>query len=48
VALKNPIRKTIQPVPGRLMLFPSYLWHRTVPFHDEAPTTIACDVVPQM
>jgi tetratricopeptide (TPR) repeat protein len=47
VALKNPIRRTIQPVPGRLVLFPSYTWHGTVPFHDRAArTTIAFDVVP--
>jgi hypothetical protein len=48
VALRNPIRKMIQPVPGRLVLFPSYTWHGTVPFHDNAPrTTIAFDVVPR-
>jgi len=45
--LKHPIRRTIQPVPGRLVLFPSYTWHGTVPFHDKvARTTIAFDVVP--
>jgi len=47
VALKHPIRRTIQPVPGRLVLFPSYMWHGTVPFSDKAArTTIAFDVVP--
>ena len=47
VTLKQPIRRTIQPVPGRLVLFPSYTWHGTVPFHDRvARTTIAFDVVP--
>ncbi|HEX4635531.1 MAG TPA: tetratricopeptide repeat protein [Rhizomicrobium sp.] len=47
IALKQPIRRTIQPVPGRLVLFPSYTWHGTVPFHDRAArTTIAFDVVP--
>jgi tetratricopeptide (TPR) repeat protein len=47
VALNNPIRRTIQPVAGRLVLFPSYTWHGTVPFHDKAArTTIAFDVVP--
>ena len=46
-ALKNPIRRAIQPVAGRLILFPSYTWHGTVPFHDKAArTTIAFDVVP--
>ena len=47
VVLKNPVRRTIQPVAGRLVLFPSYMWHGTVPFHDrQARTTIAFDVVP--
>jgi tetratricopeptide (TPR) repeat protein len=47
VSLAHPIRRTIQPVPGRLVLFPSYIWHGTVPFHDKAArTTIAFDVVP--
>jgi tetratricopeptide (TPR) repeat protein len=47
VALKNPIRRAIQPVPGKLVLFPSYMWHGTVPFRDQAArTTIAFDVVP--
>jgi tetratricopeptide (TPR) repeat protein len=45
--LANPIRRAIQPVPGRLVLFPSYMWHGTIPFHDtEARTTIAFDAVP--
>ncbi|HKB95503.1 MAG TPA: putative 2OG-Fe(II) oxygenase, partial [Rhizomicrobium sp.] len=48
VTLKNPIRRAIQPRPGRLVLFPSYMWHGTVPFHDAQPrTTIAFDVVPK-
>ena len=47
VALKEPIRRAIQPAGGRLVLFPSYMWHGTVPFHDRAArTTIAFDVVP--
>ncbi|HWM61321.1 MAG TPA: putative 2OG-Fe(II) oxygenase [Rhizomicrobium sp.] len=46
-ALKNPIRRALQPAPGRLVLFPSYMWHGTVPFQDAAArTTIAFDVVP--
>ena len=45
--LKTPVRRSIQPVPGRLVLFPSYMWHGTVPFHDAAArTTVAFDVVP--
>ena len=48
VALGNAVKRAIQPVPGRLVLFPSYMWHGTVPFHAPAVrTTIAFDVVPQ-
>jgi len=48
VTLKDPIRRAIQPKPGRLVLFPSYMWHGTIPFHDSEPrTTIAFDVVPK-
>lgn len=37
----------VAPVPGRLVLFPSYMWHGTVPFDAEHPRiTIAFDVVP--
>jgi hypothetical protein len=47
VPLKMPVRRAIQPVTGRLVLFPSYMWHGTVPFRDTAArTTIAFDVVP--
>ena len=46
-SLKTPVRRAIQPAPGRLVLFPSYMWHGTVPFRDSAArTTIAFDVVP--
>ncbi len=44
---KNPPRRSEQPAPGRLVLFPSYMWHGTNPFHaPTARTTIAFDVVP--
>ena len=47
VSLKNPIRRAVQPAPGKLVLFPSYMWHGTIPFHANAVrTTIAFDVVP--
>jgi uncharacterized protein (TIGR02466 family) len=37
----------VRPEPGRLVLFPSYMWHGTVPFtSDERRMTIAFDVVP--
>jgi len=38
--------KFVQPAAGRLVLFPSYLWHGTNPIHgDEPRMTIAFDVV---
>jgi len=40
-------RRTIQPVPGRLVLFPSYMWHGTIPFQGETRTTIAFDATPR-
>jgi tetratricopeptide (TPR) repeat protein len=40
-------RRVVQPKPGRLVLFPSYLWHGTVPFQDDEPRlTVAFDAVP--
>jgi Flp pilus assembly protein TadD len=37
----------VQPQAGRLVLFPSYMWHGTTPIHGNAPRmTIAFDVVP--
>ena len=40
-------RRTLQPVAGRLVLFPSYMWHGTIPFEGSDPrTTIAFDAVP--
>lgn len=37
----------VEPKPGRLVLFPSYLWHGTVPFSSDAERlTVAFDVVP--
>jgi tetratricopeptide (TPR) repeat protein len=47
LALSDTIKRAIQPVPGRLVLFPSYMWHGTIPFEDDAVrTTIAFDVIP--
>jgi len=38
--------KFVQPTPGRLVLFPSYMWHGTMPIHgDEPRMTVAFDVV---
>lgn len=42
-----PPRRVIHPEPGKLALFPSYLWHGTVPFEDAQPrVTIAFDMTP--
>lgn len=44
---KEPVRRTIQPRPGMLVLFPSYMWHGTIAFRSETSrTTIAFDAVP--
>jgi tetratricopeptide (TPR) repeat protein len=37
----------VKPEPGKLVLFPSYMWHGTVPFSgDEPRLTIAFDLLP--
>jgi uncharacterized protein (TIGR02466 family) len=37
----------VQPRPGRLVLFPAWMWHGTVPFtSDERRLTVAFDVLP--
>jgi tetratricopeptide (TPR) repeat protein len=42
------IARAVQPMPGRLVLFPSYTWHGTIPFHSQSTrTTIAFDVLPR-
>lgn len=40
-----PLRK-VEPRPGRLVLFPSTLWHGTVPFEAGERLTVAFDVAP--
>ncbi len=48
MGLQDPVRRTVQPAPGRLVLFPSYMWHGTVPFHSgQSRTTIAFDALPR-
>ena len=45
--LSDPVRRAVQPRVGRLVLFPSYMWHGTIPFHaPQNRTTIAFDAVP--
>lgn len=49
VKLKTPLapEKFVEPIPGRLVLFPSYMWHGTVPFSSDKPRlTFAFDLVP--
>jgi tetratricopeptide (TPR) repeat protein len=39
---------SVEPEPGLLVLFPSYFWHGTLPFHSEEPRlTVAFDAVPR-
>lgn len=47
LGLGLPPRRVVKPEVGRLVLFPSYTWHGTVPFEDnDTRTTIAFDAVP--
>jgi predicted Zn-dependent protease len=42
-----PPRQVVKPEVGVLSLFPSYMWHGTVPFRSEQPRiTVAFDLVP--
>jgi|CXWL01.1.fsa_nt_gi predicted Zn-dependent protease len=38
--------KVVQPQAGRLVLFPSYMWHGTIPFSEGERLTAPFDVVP--
>ena len=41
-------RRVIRPAVGSLALFPSYMWHGTVPFNSAQPRiTVAFDLQPQ-
>ncbi|MFT3791267.1 MAG: putative 2OG-Fe(II) oxygenase [Rudaea sp.] len=47
LGLDLPPRRIVRPQAGHLALFPSYLWHGTVPFADDEPRlTLAFDVLP--
>ena len=39
-------RRLVEPQPGRLVLFPSYLWHGTIPFDFGDRLTAAFDFIP--
>lgn len=42
-----PAERFVRPKSGRLVLFPSYMWHGTMPFRtEERRTTIAFDLLP--
>lgn len=40
------VEKVVQPKAGRLVLFPSYMWHGTIPFSEGERITAPFDVVP--
>jgi predicted Zn-dependent protease len=40
------VEKVVQPKEGRLVLFPSYMWHGTIPFSEGERMTAPFDVVP--
>ena len=40
-------RRIVEPKPGRLVLFPSYLWHGTLPFERGDRLTAAFDFMPR-
>jgi len=42
--VQTPPFRTIEPKPGRLVLFPSYMWHGTKPFEEGERITVAFDV----
>lgn len=47
LGVREGIAKAVRPEVGTLVLFPSYMYHGTIPFEDDAyRTTIAFDVVP--
>jgi tetratricopeptide (TPR) repeat protein len=46
---KEKIGRIVQPTPGLVALFPSYMWHGTIPFDggiDDFRLTAPCDIVP--
>lgn len=46
LGVELPPARTIEPRPGRLVLFPSIMWHGTVPFTAGERLTAAFDVAP--
>ena len=49
LGLTLPPRRRVRPEVGTLVLFPSYMWHGTVPFTSSQPRmTVAFDLLPQI
>lgn len=47
LGLNLPPVRTVKPEVGKLVLFPSYMWHGTIPFESwESRITVAFDIVP--
>ena len=47
LGLNLPSVRTVKPEVGKLVLFPSYMWHGTVPFESsQSRITVAFDIVP--
>jgi tetratricopeptide (TPR) repeat protein len=47
LGLDLPPRRIVRPQAGQLVLFPSYMWHGTIPFESREPRlTIAFDALP--
>jgi tetratricopeptide (TPR) repeat protein len=44
--IELPPRRIVEPRPGRLVLFPSYMWHGTIPFGSGDRLTAAFDYQP--
>ena len=45
----EPEVRAIQPEPGLMLLFPSYFYHRTVPFESADPRiSISFDILPKV
>jgi hypothetical protein len=48
LGLDLPPKRVVRPEVGTLVLFPSYMWHGTIPFTSEqARITVAFDLIPQ-
>jgi hypothetical protein len=48
LGLELPPRRVVKPEVGTLVLFPSYMWHGTLPFHsDQSRITVAFDLLPE-